>query len=132
MQGLCYEWLTACIETCTGVLHDGAIDAVLEGLVQLAKTADHEVNQVIYIGVCFLFVVDCFDVLIGALFTDTEEVVHCVVHYLKYFLADEFFLRREMGTSPSSIEVTQSNINNWLKRALKHISPRDNLENRKD
>ena len=132
MQGLCYGLLTTCIETCTCVLHDGAIDAVLEGLVEFAKTANDEVNQIIYIGVGFLFVVDCFDVLISALFTDTEEVVHCVVHYLKYFLTDEFFLRREMGTSPSSIEVTQSNINNWLERALKHIKPSGYLEKKGD
>lgn len=123
MQGLCNGLLTGCIETCTCVLHYGAIDAILEGLVQLAKTADDKVDQVIYIGVRFLFIVNRFDVLIGTLFTDTKEVVHCVIHYLKYFLADEFFLRREMGTSPSSIEVTQSNINNWLKKGTQTYQP---------
>jgi len=123
MQGLCYQLLTACIEACTCILHDGAIDTVLKGFVELAKTSNDKVNQIIYIGVGLLFVVDCFDVLISALFTYTEEIVHCVVHDLKYFLRDEFFLRREMGTSPSSIEVTQSNINNWLESKLKHFIP---------
>jgi hypothetical protein len=132
MQGLCYEVLTACIEACTCVLHDGAIDTVLKGFVELAKTSNDKVDQVVYVCICLLFVVDCFDVLIGTLFTDTKEVVHCVIHYLKYFLADEFFLRREMSTSPSSIEVTQSNINNWLKSMLKRIIPEGSFEKKND
>lgn len=132
MQGLCYEVLTACIEACTCVLHDGAVDTVLKGFVELAKTSNDKVDQVVNVCICFLFVVDCFDVLISALFTNTEEVVHSVVHDLKYFLGDEFFLSREMGTSPSSIEVTQSNINNWLESTLKRIIPGGSFEKKND
>jgi hypothetical protein len=128
MPGLDYSMVTACIETCPCVLHDRAIDTILEGLVELAKTSNDKVDEVINIRVGLLFVVDRLDVLIRTLFTYSEEVVHCVIHNLKYFLRDEFFLRRDMGTSPSSIEVTQSNINNWLTSALKHIIQPDKYQ----
>lgn len=81
-------------------MHDDAWDGILEGFVEFAETSDDEIDEIVDVGICFLFVIDGFVVFIGMFFSDTEEVVDWVVHDFEHLFGDELFLVRRRNTSP--------------------------------
>lgn len=91
---------TASVESCAIILHGNASDAVFEGFVEFAETADDEVDEIVHVGVGLLLAIGCLNILLGVLLTDPEEVVNCIVHYLDDFLGNELFLSEGISTSP--------------------------------
>jgi len=94
---------TAGVEAGPVVLHNHPRHRVLEGLVQLAEAPDDEIDEVVDIGIGFLFVIDGPDLFLGLVLLDPEESVDGVVHDLGNLLRDKLFLDRAIFTSPSSI-----------------------------
>lgn len=95
--------LTAGVQAWSIVLHDESSDAILEGFVEFAQSSDHEIDEVVDIGIWFLFVIDGLDILICVFLSYAEKIVDRIVHDLHHFLRDELFLYKRGSTSPSSM-----------------------------
>ena len=66
--------------------------AVFEGLVELAQSPNHEVDEVVDVGIGLLLGVDGVDFPFGLLLPDSEKVINGVLEYFDDFLRYELFL----------------------------------------
>ena len=103
MPNLCKFIDTAGGEASSIILHNDARNWIFERFVKFAKTSDNEIDEVVDISICFLFIIDGIVIFVSIFFPYSEKVVDWVVHDLQNLFGNEFFLARTVNTSPSSM-----------------------------
>ena len=84
---------TACIESSPVILHDQPRDAIFKWLVKLAETSDDKIDDIVDVGIGFLFIIDGIDIFISMFLANSIQIVDRIIKYLHDFFGDELFLR---------------------------------------